>query len=59
MAQLWYNAAMILGKDNIERLPSVGTSDGAAFSRGSYCAEKSGLACFKNAVEICRILRKG
>ena len=33
---------MILGKDNIERLPlPVGTSDWAAFSRDSYCVDKT------------------
>ena len=33
---------MMLGKDNIERLPSpVGTSDWATFSRDSYCVDKT------------------
>ena len=33
---------MILGKDNIERLPlPVGTSDWATFSRDSYCVDKT------------------
>ena len=33
---------MILGKDNIERLPPpVGTSDWARFSRTSYCVDKT------------------
>ena len=33
---------MILGKDNIERLPlPVGTSDWATFSRNSYCVDKT------------------
>ena len=33
---------MILGKDNIERLPPpVGTSDWARFSRDSYCVDKT------------------
>ena len=47
---------MILGKDNIERLPlPVGTSDWATFrAEGIADFEKIGLAYFKNAVEICR-----
>ena len=33
---------MILGKDNIERLPPpIGTSDWARFSRTSYCVDKT------------------
>ena len=33
---------MILGEDNIERLPlPVGTSDWATFSRDSYCVDKT------------------
>ena len=33
---------MILGKDNIERLPPpIGTSDWATFSRDSYCVDKT------------------
>ena len=33
---------MILGKDNVERLPPpVGTSDWATFSRDSYCVDKT------------------
>ena len=33
---------MILGKDNIERLPlPVGTSDWATFSRRAYCVDKT------------------
>ena len=33
---------MMLGKDNIERLPlPVGTSDWATFSRNSYCVDKT------------------
>lgn len=33
---------MIIGKDNIERLPPpVGTSDWATFSRDSYCVDKT------------------
>ena len=47
-AELWYNVTMILGKDNIERLPlPVGTSDWATF-------RAEGIADFENAVEICR-----
>ena len=53
---------MILGKDNIERLPlPVGTSDWATFSRDSYCVDKTlmikeliGLAYCKNRIEIRR-----
>ena len=37
-----YNVRMILGKDNVRRLPPpVGTSDWATFSRDSYCVDKT------------------
>ena len=43
---------MILGKDNIERLPPpVGTSDWATFSRDSYCVDKTLL--IKELIDSC------